>query len=125
MIGIKAKDSKNITVTNSIFSNLGTAIELVGVEDFTSENNQFLDTSDPQFLLSKIIEEINLSKIDNSSKAYLSKQVISLLTENKNDSKKNEVIKEKLFCSVGAKAVDYFVQLLAAVSAGFVLGVKK
>ena len=120
MPAIKAVNSKDIKVTNCVFSGFDTDIELENVEGFISENNQFSQNNNPQLLINELIKSIKESKLDNSSKERLYKEAFSFLSR-KNSHTNFETLKGKILTSLGSKAVDYFVQLAAAVTAGFVL----
>lgn len=122
MPGIKATNSKNLTVINCKFSGFETDIELENVEGFLSEHNEFSGENDPKILLSKIIYGIKKSGLDKSSQERLYHEMIEflLLGKNSNNGKK-EIIKNRMLKAVGSKIADYFVQLAAAVSAGLII----
>lgn len=120
MSGIKAINSKNILVENCSFSGFETDIELDNVEGFVSKNNKFSGDNDPRLLLNKLSEEIFNSSLDKSSKERLSREIIKVLSSKSSVQIEQENISNSLKY-VGDKAVDFFVQLAAAVMAGLVI----
>jgi len=119
---IKATNSRGLKVINCSFSGFETAIELDNVEDFISQNNRFSKENQPHLLLNRLIGSIEKSKIAPAEKKQLFEQIINLLSQGRpvNNSRK-EKLTNRIRKYVGDKAVDYFVQLLAAVSAGLIL----
>ena len=119
---IKAKNSKGLKIINSSFSGFETDIELDNVGDFLSQNNRFSRENQPQLLLNRLAAAIEKSNIASTEKKQLFEQIINLLSKGEpvNNSEK-EKLTNKIRKYVGDKAVDYFVQLAAAVSAGLVL----
>jgi len=123
MPAIKAVKSKNIQVIDCKFSGFDTDIELENVEGFLSANNQF-SQQNPQYLIGELIKSIEESKLDKCSQERLYKEIFSFLSSKHLDEKKGISTKDKIFRYLGNKAVDYFVQLAAAVSAGLILNLK-
>ncbi len=122
MPGIKATHSKNLTVKDCKFSGFDTDIELENVEGFLSESNEFSIENNPSLLLSKMIDEIKKSSLDECSQERLFKEIIEFLADSKNKSveeKKN--FRTKILEFVGDKIANYFVQLAAAVSTGLII----
>jgi len=119
---IKAKNSKGLKIINCSFSGFETDIELDNVEDFLSQNNRFSRENQPQLLLNRLAGSIEKSNIAPAEKKELFEQIISLLSQGGpvNNSEK-EKLTNKIRKYVGDKAVDYFVRLAAAVSAGLAL----
>ena len=120
MVGIKAINSKNLTVENCSFYGHETDIELDNVDGFISKNNAFSHQNDPRVLLSGLSAAIYESGLDKSSKERLAKRVIDALSSKETLEKQESEIKKSLKY-VGDKAVDFFVQLAAAVFAGLVI----
>ena len=122
MPAIKAVNSKGLRVLNCKFVGFETDIELDNVEDFVSENNQFSGQSKPQLLLCELSESIRRSEIPRIEKERISREVVELLSKGRPvDERDRKELITKLGRYVGNKAVDYFVQLSAAVSAGLIL----
>lgn len=122
MPAIKAVNSRGLRIINCRFSGFETDIELDNVEDFLSQNNRFSGENDPQFLLDKLVESIKESDITPVQKRRLFQEVIDILSHGKSTKGSEEkALIGKIGNFVGDKAVDYFVQLAAAVSAGLVL----
>jgi hypothetical protein len=122
MVGIKATNSRNLTVNNCRFSGFETDIELENVEGFLSEHNEFSKDSDPSILMKEILNGIKKSNLDKCSQERLYKDVITLLTSKRLGHDEGvESIKNRIFQTVGSKVSDYFVQLVAAVSAGLII----
>ncbi|MBU0998767.1 hypothetical protein KKG24_00440 [Patescibacteria group bacterium] len=122
MPGIKAINSKNLTIRDCKFSGFETDIELENVEGFLSENNEFSRENDPRILLPKIIKGIKGSGLDRSSQKRLYGDMINFLLLGKNGGdRKKEIIKNRILKAVGSKIADYFVQLAAAVSVGLII----
>lgn len=122
MIGIKISNSKNIIFKNSKSSGFEKGLELDNVENFLSENNEFSKENDPEIILSTIIKGIKESALDKGSKKRLYDEMIMFLSSGKNgNSKDKENIKNKILKVAGNHIADYFVQLAAAVSAGFII----
>jgi len=122
MPGIKATNSKDLTVKNCKFSGFETDIELKNVEGFLSEHNEFSSENDPRLVLSAIIDGIKKSGLDKTSKERLYKEITMFLSLGKHgDHNKKESIKRRILIAVGSKVADYFVQLAAAVSAGLII----
>lgn len=119
---IKATNSKGLKIINCSFSGFETDIELDNVEDFLSQDNKFSRDNQPQVLLSKLVKSIEESNIPPAEKKQLFVQVINLLSQGKpvSDSEKAKLT-NKIGKYVGDKAVVYFTQLVAAVSAGLML----
>lgn len=117
---IKVTDSKNITVENCDVSFFGTAIELENVEGFVSKNNIFSEHNDPRLLLIGLSEAVRNSGLDESSKNRLVEQIRRALSSSGQLQKEASAIKNSLKF-VGGKALDFFVQLSAAVAAGLVI----
>lgn len=119
---IKAKNSKGLKIIDCSFSGFETAIELDNVEDFLSQNNRFSRENQPQLLLNRLAGSIEKSNIAPAEKKQLFEQIINLLSQGRpvNNSEK-EKLTNKIRKYVGDKAVDYFVRLVAAVSAGLIL----
>lgn len=120
MPAIKAVNTKNLKVKRCVFSGYDTAIELENVEGFLSENNTFSRGNNPQILIRQLINSIKESKLDNSSKERLYMEVFSFLSR-KESNINVETLKEKILRFLGYRAVDYFVQLAAAVTAGLII----
>ena len=119
MPAIKVTNSRNLKVSDCSFYGFETDIELENVDGFLSENNQF-SQADPRVILKNLSEEILKSGMDDCSKQRLSKGIIEALSsKNINESNKNKIIKSLEY--IGQKAVDFFVQLLAAVAAGLII----
>jgi len=122
MPAIKATNSKGLKIINCKFSGFETDIELDNVEGFLSQDNIFSRRSNPQFLINGLIETINRNNISTAKKRQLFSEIINLLSRGKSvkESEKEKLI-SRIGSYVGNKAVDYFVQLAAAVSAGLVV----
>jgi hypothetical protein len=120
MPAINAKNSSNLTIENCNFIGFETAIELENVTDFVSKNNQFSQDKNPKLLLIQLSQEINNSGLDKSSKERLAKKIIEALASKDVLQKNQDAIKGSLKY-VGDKAVDFFVQLSAAVIAGLMV----
>ena len=118
MPAIKATNSKNLTVSNCRFYGFKTDIELESVDGFLSENNQF-SQDDPRIVLKNLSEEISKSGMDDCSKQRLSKEIIEVLSSKNTDKNKNKIIKSLKY--IGQRAVDFFIQLSAAVVAGLII----
>lgn len=116
-IGIKATNSKNLKVINCTFSGLDIDIELNNVEGFTSINNRF-SQNDPKVILTNLYGEILSSNLSEDAKKALFRKVIQSL---QNNVRNDLTLKQKLLQLVGKKALDYFIQLVAAVSAGVII----
>ena len=121
-MAIKATNSKGLRIINCSFSGFETDIELDNVEDFLSQNNRFSRENTPQILLDRLIRSIEKSELSPKEKKQLFQQIINLLSQGKyiQNSKKRKLI-DKIGNYVGDKAVDYFVRLASAVSAGLIL----
>lgn len=122
-IGIKAINSKDLKVINCTFSNLDMDIELNNVEGFTSINNRF-SQNDPKVILTNLYGEIFSSNLSEDSKRTLFKEVVRSLsnkTNFQNNVENDQTIKRRLLRLVGNKALEYFVQLAAVVSAGLII----
>ena len=116
-IGIKATNSRGLKVINCTFSDLDVDIELNNVEGFISTNNRF-SQNDPKAILNNLAKEILDSKLSEDTKEALFKEAIHSLQNNVGNG---TTIKQKLLQLVGNKALDYFTQLAAAVSAGLII----
>jgi len=120
MPAIKATNSKDLTIKNCEFYGFETDIELENVEGFLSENNQFSKDNDPRLLIKQLSDEILKSSLDESLKRRLAKEIMEALSS-------KEIIKEKegklvnTLKYISNKAVDMFIQLVAAVSAGLII----
>jgi hypothetical protein len=123
MPAIKAVNSRDLKVTNCVFSGFDTDIELESVEGFISENNQFSQNNNPQVLINELIKSIKKSKLDKCSQMRLYKEVFSFLSR-KNSSTDTVLLKVKILKFLGGKATDYFVQLAAAVTAGLIIRIR-
>ncbi len=122
MPGIKATNSKDLTVKNCKFSGFETDIELENVEGFLSEHNEFSSENDPRLVLSAIIDGIKKSGLDKTSKERLYKEIMRFLLLGKcSNDKDKKSIQNRILIAVGSKVADYFVQLAAAVSAGLII----
>lgn len=120
-IGIKATNSKDLKVINCTFSGLDTDIELNNVEGFISINNRF-SQDDLRIILNNFYKEILNSNLSEDDKKDLLREVIQFLSDRSSFQNGNDQgIKQKLLQLVGNKAVDYFIQLAAAVSAGLII----
>ncbi len=120
MPAIRAINSKDLKITNCIFSGFGTDIELDNVDGFISDNNSFSQKDSPQILIDQLINSIKESNLDESSKKRLCKEIFSFLSK-ENSNINVEQLKGKILRFLGSKAVDYFIQLAAAVTAGLAL----
>jgi hypothetical protein len=122
MPAIKAVNSRGLKIINCKFSGFETDIELDNVEDFVSENNQFSGQNDPRVMLCELLKIIDQGNIPLREKERISHGAIDILSKGKFASEsEKEDIKRTIGRYVGDKAVDYFVQLAAAVSAGLIL----
>jgi len=122
MSGIKATNSKNLTVRSCKFSEFETDIELENVEGFLSENNEFSRKNDPRILLPSIIKGIRESGLDKGSQKRLYNDMIKFLLLGKNGNNKDrEDIKNRILRVAGSRVADYFIQLAVAISAGLIL----
>jgi len=127
MPGIKATNSKNITVTNSKFSGFETDIELENVEGFISENNQFSGQS-PLETLELFKQAISESSLSKEQKQQLFNESLQLLVNGKSKGSFNSKVAAKknyIASMIGSKAAEYFVQVAAAVTAGLMLHINK
>lgn len=122
MPAIKATNSRGLQIINCTFSGFETDVVLENVEDFVSKNNTFSHQNiPPQQLINNLINAINGSSLDNNSKRDLFEEMLAYLaTGARNDDKKQGLV-QKIGTYLGNKAVDYFVQLAAAVSAGLII----
>ena len=121
MPAIKATNSRGLQIINCSFSGFETDIELENVEDFVSKDNTFSHQNTPQQLVNNLLNSINNSSLSNSTKKDLFEEIFVFLTSGaKNDTEK-QTLKQKIGNYLGSKAVDYFIQLAAAVSAGLII----
>lgn len=122
MPAIKAVNSKGLRVINCRFEGFETDIELDNVEDFVSADNKF-SSINPQALLIHLINTIKGSSISQEAKKQLVIKIIDFLSdENKTrTTQEKESIRFRIIKVLGSKAADYFIQLAAAVSAGFII----
>lgn len=122
MPAIKATNSRGLKVINCRFSGFEIDIELNNVEDFLSQNNVFSRQNNPQFLMNELIRSIDRSNLSTAKKKQLFSEIIDLLSKGKSieEPEKKKLI-SKIGNYVGDKAVDFFVQLVAAVLAGLVV----
>jgi len=112
MSGIKATNSKNLTVKDCKFDGFETDIELENVEGFLSENNQFSKDTNSKILLKQLSSEILKSNIDECSKKRLAKEIVeSLLSKEVMKEKEGKI--KKTLKYIGDKAVDLFIQIVA------------
>lgn len=122
MPAIKATNSKGLQIINCTFSGFETDIELENVEDFVSKSNTFSRQNiPPQQLINNLTNAINNSSLDNSAKKDLFKEIVGYLTTGGKDDNKKQDLVGKIGTYLGKRAVDYFVQLAAAVSAGLII----
>lgn len=120
-IGIKATNSRDLRVISCTFSGLDTDIELDNVQGFTSINNRF-SQNDLQVILNSLYKEILNSNLSENDKKVLLQEAIYILSDRSNfRNGKDQNIKQKLLQLIGNKALDYFVQLATAVSAGLIV----
>lgn len=120
MPAIKATNSSELRVENCKFEGFETDIELENVDGFVSKNNQFSKQNNPKLLLSGLFDEIRNSGFDRSSKERLASEVKYFLAKKNFDNKKKEDLENRLKY-IGDKALDFFVQLVAAVAAGLMV----
>ncbi len=125
MPGIKAVNSRNLSVINCKFSGFDTDIELNNVDGFVSDNNQFSKKdNNPEYLIEQLANTIEHSGLDGSSKERLFRDVIQYLSKKINFSvEKEKKVKDRLSV-VGKNAIDFFIQLSAAVAAGLIMNIK-
>ncbi|MEX0617305.1 MAG: hypothetical protein WD231_05935 [Candidatus Woykebacteria bacterium] len=122
MSAIKISNSRGIRVINCRFEGFETDIELENVEDFLSKGNKFSSGLDPQTLLNLLAKAIRESRLPNDSKEQLFREIVEVLSLGRSKpNDKEEPVKLKLLKFVSDKAVNYFVQLAAAVSAGLII----
>lgn len=120
-IGIKAMNSRNLRVVGCTFSGLDIDIGLDKVQGFTSINNRF-SQNDPQVILNSLYKEILNSNLSENNKKVLFQEAIYVLSDRSNfRNGKDRNIKQKLLQLIGNKALDYFAQLVTAVSAGLII----
>src|SRR3989338_1088345 len=119
-IAIKDTNSKGLRVINCKFQGFETDIELNNVEDFISQGNAF-SKDDPSYLLKELANSIWASSLSPDYKKKLFQDVIAFLSTGASDNTLKRGLGDKITHYVGQKAVDYFIQLAAAVSAGLVL----
>ncbi len=117
---IKATNSKGLKIINCGFQGFDIDIELNNVEDFTSQGNTF-SRDDPNYLLKELINSIKASSLSQNDKKELFQEIITFLSrDSKNQGVKDDLI-YKIANYIGNKAVDCFLQLTTAVSAGLIL----
>lgn len=122
MPAIKATNSKGLQIISCTFSGFETDIALENVEDFVSKNNTFSHQNiPPQRLINNLINAINGSSLDNSSKKRSFGEILTYLATGAKDNDKKQGPVQKMGTYLENKAVDYFVQLAAAVSAGLII----
>lgn len=119
-IAIKATNSKGLRVVNCKFQGFETDIELNNVEDFISQGNTF-SKDDPSYLLEELVNSIGVSSLSPSDKKKLFQEILGFLSMGASDTTLKRGLVDKVTRYVGQKAVDYFIQLTAAVTAGLVL----
>lgn len=119
-IAIRATNSKGLRVINCKFQGFETDIELNNVEDFISQGNTF-SKDDPSYLLEELVNSIGASSLSPSDKKKLFQEILSFLSMGASNTTLKTGLIDKVAHYVGQKAVDYFIQLTAAVTAGLVL----
>ena len=119
---INATNSKGLKIIDCHFDGFDTDIELDNVEDFTSKGNIF-SKDNPKQLLMQLADLINKSCLPNNEKRQLFQEIIGFLSTHNGGNARKDSITQKIVAYVGDKAVDYFVQLMAAVSGGMILRV--
>lgn len=122
MPAIKAINSRGLQIINCSFSGFETDIELDNVENFVSKNNTFSHQNiPPQQLINNLVKIVNESNLDSSSKKRLFGEILTFLATGAKKEEDKQGIMHEIGLYLGNKAVDYFVQLAAAVSAGLII----
>ncbi len=117
---IKATNSRDLKIINCKFQGFETDIELHNVEGFVSQSNTF-SNQDPSYLLKELVNTIGNSGLSSTEKKELFQEIIAFYSQGAMDAKAKAKLLSRITNYVGNKAVDFFLQLAAAVVAGHVL----
>lgn len=125
MPAIKAVNSKNLSIVGCTFSGFETDIELENVEGFISKDNSFSAQDSPQQWLDALANQIQKSGMPSQLQKQLFSEIIANLSHRgvtkKNQKMKEDSLKKRIVNYAGDKALDFFIQLVAAVAAGLII----